>query len=82
MFCSSTLHFPSFASIPVPSATAAAATAIAFYIFLDRPLPGAPLGGLPVDSTNNTAPVRMAYGLLLSIARCVHQVKHASITYL
>jgi hypothetical protein len=37
-------------SLPFPAATAAAAAAITFYICLDRPLPGAPLGGLPVYS--------------------------------
>jgi len=59
MFCSSTLHFPSFASIP---STAAAAMSITFYICLDRPLPGAPVGGLPVYSTHNTTPVLVSYG--------------------
>jgi hypothetical protein len=51
--------------ITLPAATAAAATATTFYICLDRPLSGAPLGGLPVYSTHNTAPVSGVWELSL-----------------
>jgi hypothetical protein len=66
-----TLSFIRFHSQPRRLATA---TAITVYICLNRPLPGAPLGGLPFYSTHNTclfgliykttAPVLVSYGLL------------------
>ena len=73
-FCSSTFTF--LHSLPFSTATAAAATATTFYVCLDRPLPGAngaPLGGLPVYSTPNTAAVLVStmlvsYGLVLRLS--------------
>ena len=71
MFKHLTLSFIRFHSQPRRLATA---TAITVYICLNRPLPGAPLGGLPFYSTHNTclfgliykttAPVLVSYGLL------------------
>jgi hypothetical protein len=59
------LALPSFGSIP--SRDGCSCDGCYIFICLDRPLPGALLGGLPVYSPPKTAPVLVSYGLLLRL---------------